>query len=404
MTKQYDNYADLITFTRASSGTYLDSDGVLKTATTNVPRIEYDADGNRLGLLIEEARTNLLVQSQIDNVAWTKSATTVESAAAIAPDGTLTAVKLKETTDNDFHFTADGFGFTTASGGYYTLSIYAKSSEKNMLRIQINPNADWVGVSNPIGDFNLDTGTFTTSDGATASMQHVGNGWYRCAITAQTNAASSTSSANFHLLENGSTPYTGDGTSGIYLWGAQLEAGSFPTSYIPTSGATATRSADIASIPTSAFGYNQKAGTVVCEATGPAGYDPTSVRNYVLFDVQGVVGTNSYFRSRFFSTTSTTSGTHDAFGLLSGSAQFDFLGITKGVNTNFKTALAFSENDFAFVSTGMPSVQTDTSGNMITPVNLFIGTEGSLALNGHIKFIQYYPRRLTNAQLQELTA
>ena len=65
-TKTFDNYADLITFSRASSATYLDSDGVLKTATTNVPRIEYDADGNRLGLLIEEQRTNLLTYSDVN--------------------------------------------------------------------------------------------------------------------------------------------------------------------------------------------------------------------------------------------------------------------------------------------------------------------------------------------------
>ena len=71
-TKQYDNYADLITFTRASTGTYLDSDGLLKTATTNTPRIEYDANGNRKGLLIEEARTNALTRSIPISSVWMK--------------------------------------------------------------------------------------------------------------------------------------------------------------------------------------------------------------------------------------------------------------------------------------------------------------------------------------------
>ena len=87
-TKQYDAYSDLITFTRASTGTYLDSDGLLKTATTNTPRIEYDINGNRKGLLIEEARTNLIVQS--GNLAvspWSVSNVTTSVDVGTAPDG-----------------------------------------------------------------------------------------------------------------------------------------------------------------------------------------------------------------------------------------------------------------------------------------------------------------------------
>jgi predicted hotdog family 3-hydroxylacyl-ACP dehydratase len=251
-----------VTFTRASTGTYLDSDGVLKTASVNTPRIEYDADGNLLGLLIEEQRTNLLTYSeQFDNAAWIKSNATVTANTIVAPDGTLTGDKLVENTATDLHRIDKAS--TATSGVTYTATIYAKKAEVDILAI------DYSGIL--LGTYNLTTGVATLGAGnansvaVSASMLSVGNGWYRCAMTFTRAGASIDGSYRFSPRQN--TSYTGDGTSGIYIWGAQLEAGSFPTSYIKTEGATATRSADVASIATSEFGYNDAAGTLYVDGT-----------------------------------------------------------------------------------------------------------------------------------------
>jgi hypothetical protein len=196
--------------------------------------------------------------------------------------------------------------------------------------------------------------------------------------------------------------YDGDGTSGIYIWGAQLEAGAFPTSYIPTSGASATREPDIVSIPVTDFGYNQKAGTVVCE-----------------FDTQ--FGTTGFPRIWEIGNTTTNvnrvltyinaSSSQVRSGVLANNVTAaDLLLKTDPTPASGKLAFAFADNDFAGVIDGGSPV-VDTSGSLTTPSiprNTFkIGGAGDTAavnMNGHIKSIQYYPRRLTNAQLQRLTS
>ena len=181
----------------------------------------------------------------------------------------------------------------------------------------------------------------------------------------------------------------------------QVEQGYFKTSYIPTSGASATRAADVVRIPTSAFGYNAEGGTVVVEGYGPVGFNPVTGKNHHAVSFNSGAGGVSI---RWYSITTSTEGIHDGVVVNSGS-QFDPLGVQDfQAGSNFKSAIAFVEDDFAFVSPGMASVNTDSSGTLPTADNREIGSKnGDVFLNGHIKSIQYYPRRLTNAQLQELT-
>jgi len=172
---------------------------------------------------------------------------------------------------------------------------------------------------------------------------------------------------------------------------AQLEAGSFPTSYIPTSGSQQTRSADIASIPVSAFGYNQDAGTIVVEYSTFNTYTGSPYPRVIAL-TDGYTPRNGLEILAFNNIT-------NAAGYSNGSGTFSFVG-----PPSVKTAFAAKENDFAG-SFGGGSVLTDTTGNMSTASLLEIGKySGSAYLNGHIKSIQYFPRRLTNTQLQELTA
>jgi hypothetical protein len=393
-TKQFDNYADLITFTRASGATYLDSDGVLKTASTNTPRIEYDADGNRLGLLVEEQRTNIQVYSEdFANADWTKARASIDSNTIVAPDGTLTGSKLIESTDNNTHTLTDGTSVT--SGTSYTYSIYAKAGERSICRIYTNLNQE----AGTYGAFyDLSSGAVTSETGTgSATITPVSNSWYRitCTVTATASAARA-----FYLsiVQSGTTvSYAGDGTSGIYIWGAQLEAGSFPTSYIPTSGSTATRAADVASITGADFKkwFNADEGTLFAEASSFAVLDSLAYENGYIATITD--GTDSS-RIQILLREMTQAFAHGGFGALDNG--------TINSNTFYKLAFALETNSGALSLSG--AVPT-TASSGVMPVNMVDMTIGDRAasstsnLCGHIKSIKYYPRRLSNAQLQELT-
>lgn len=182
------------------------------------------------GIVPVGGRRNLLTfTEQFDNAVWTKSATTVTANAATAPDSTTTADFLVETATNAVHFVTQAF--TYVSGTTYMHSVYAKSSDRTL---QIVLTATSSVFTNAYANYNLQLGTVSASSGATATIQDVGNGWYRCNVFATALASASATIA--FAVQNSPTAarsasYTGDGTSGILIWGAQLELGSTATAY-----------------------------------------------------------------------------------------------------------------------------------------------------------------------------
>ena len=178
--------------------------------------------------LIEVVPRNLVTYSeQFDNASWTKLNSTISANAIIAPNGTTTADKLVENSSDANHLVQKAI---TASDSVYTFSIYAKKGERNWLVLR-SVNAS---LQNVKAWFNIDAGTVgTLENGATATITDVGNGWYKCSITCPS------FSSGFEFRASTSTgnnvdSYTGDGTSGLYIWGAQLESNSVATSYFPT--------------------------------------------------------------------------------------------------------------------------------------------------------------------------
>lgn len=207
-----------VTFSRASSATFFDSAGVLQSAANDVPRLDYDpATLAARGLLIEEQRTNKVLRSQDFSTGWTASQCTITAASGIGPDGTNTAGKL--VMDSAVAPASSRSVYQDIAGitGVQTISIFAKAVEFNVLRISARSAANTTLVG---PDFTLSgAGSFGALGSATsASITSVGNGWYRCVAT-------------FDLLTGAtavrpyyaSTQATGDGTSGILVWGAQLE-------------------------------------------------------------------------------------------------------------------------------------------------------------------------------------
>ncbi|QIG66676.1 tail host specificity protein J [Rhizobium phage RHph_TM16] len=235
---------------RASTGTYFDADGILKTAANNVPRYNYTpSDLSAVGVLLAEAAgTNLILQSQtFDNASWTKTNLTVTANAIAAVDGTTTADKLTEdTTASAVHQTAQQFAVT--SGQSYVGSTFFKAGSAGRL-LRVTMGAAF--ASNCWASFDPVTELVTLgADAVAAGFIKCLDGNYRVWVKG---TATSTGNATLYIsMQTSTSPvYTGDGTSFIYVWGAQAEQGAAMTSYIPTTTATVTRAAEtITSQPT----------------------------------------------------------------------------------------------------------------------------------------------------------
>jgi hypothetical protein len=199
---------------RGQLGTFTMGDPLCKT-----PR------GTALG-----GRVNLLDYSeQFDNAYWTKANSTITANSIASPDGFTTADKLVENTTASVHSITEAFSWV--SGTQYTFSLYVSDQSERNIRM-ILPSAQFGGV-NSFAIFDTTTGSaLSVSAGTTAVSESVGNGWFRFSIT-KTATASSVGSVDFRLSDGTTNSYLGDGASGAYIWGAQLEVGAVPTTYQP---------------------------------------------------------------------------------------------------------------------------------------------------------------------------
>jgi len=366
------SFSDIITFSRGTNATYFDSAGVLKYAPNN-----------------------LLLQSEDFSTTWTVTGATVSANATTAPSGATTADKLQEDASTGSHLVTQNITFTATS---YTASLFAKKAERDWVRVLF-----FDGTNTFSAFFNLDTGVVgtVTGSGATAAIQNSGNGWYRCSVTATVLAGSGSFAPRVALADNNSS-YTGSAGSGIYIWGAQLEEGAFPTSYIPTTTIALTRAADVASVNTLSPWFNATESTIYAEVIPVSATPPTQQAILSLDD--GTTSNVLYFAriqtgssANRFRVNSRTGGSIDVDKNITSPT------IQAGLVS--KVVAAIKLNDFAF-TIGGAAVGTDTSA-LVSPVNrLVIGNYpfSSGIWNGHIRRITYYPRRLSNAELVAITS
>ena len=187
-----------------------------------------------------QGNNNLITYSQdfSQTLSWSNTNTTFIIANTTAPDGTFTGTFLQEDATNNNHYAARGPTGTTPQvlGQPYTFSIFAKANQRNIIWLQ---GSAGVPVSYPKSYFNLLTGVVTNvGQGHTPTITSVGNGWYRCSITFIADIVN-TSFFAFGLGNAlGSGSYTGDGASGLYIWGAQVEFGYVPSPYTLTTAVT----------------------------------------------------------------------------------------------------------------------------------------------------------------------
>lgn len=251
------SFSNAMTFSRASSATMVDSTGTLITVPSGTPRIGHHVyNGDQWvnkGILVEsEARTNVVTYSdQFNNAAWTKAAPTITADAIASPDGNDNADKLIESSTTAHAV----YQVPTVTAVAYTFSVFAKSAERTQV------NLDFTGGTNG-AYFNLSTGEVISSSGTglTAAITPMGNDWYRCSITQVQSAGAIYPSVSTSV--GGARVYLGDGSSGIYIYGAQLEAGSTPSSYIPTNGSSVTRAAETVTVPYANLPYSSIAMSI----------------------------------------------------------------------------------------------------------------------------------------------
>jgi hypothetical protein len=365
-----------VTFTRASTATYVGADGLIKTAASGAARFDHNpATGESLGLLVEEARTNELADSMPTTSGGSGSGIT-NTAVTGLPGDFSTGRRLTTGGGNDVRIIVGSNTLNVV----FAYSFFARAGTQGsyiFLRNGTGSYASW----------NLITNTVTRDDFGTSRIIDYGNGWYRCYSVITGNGTSG------FLLGVGDSSLNSVNGDNIIIAGVQVEQGAFPTSYIPTSGSTVTRAADVASMTGGNFSswYRQDEGTILGVCRNPLSGTQTCV---------GFDDATSSNQLNIYSDTTTGYMTVVAAGSVVANLT---LGTLSSSNKN-QFCGTYKLNSYA-ATLNSGSVLTDTSGAVPAITQLRIGkSQGGSSLFGTISRLAYYPVRLPDAQLQALTA
>ena len=361
-------------FERNSIGTRVNKEGLIEVVGKDIPRIDY-TDSSEGALLLENSSTNLITYSEaFDNAYWTKSGSSVVSG-FVSPSGDTSAFKLTEDTSSNHQM------YRAISGTSKTLSFFAKSDGR-----------DWIAINcGSLTYFNVALGIVgTVASGSSATIESMPNGWFRCSVT-ETSAAYG---ADFSLSKDGTTTsYQGDGTSGVLLWGMQLESGN-PSSYIPTNGSTVQRAAETCNESGNSEVFNDSEGVLFVDtATLQEGVTERIISlsdetpsNNIYLSFSGSINTIYYL---------VVSG---------GVTQFVLPVIVSQKETN-KLSIKYKSNSISFWLNGFKVGETSVANTPSGLKNISFGYPiNSLNFYGKTKEIAYYDTALTDAELETLTS
>ena len=401
--------------TRGSTGTFVGSNGLIQTAAVNAARFDHDpVTLASRGLLIEEGRTNLSLYSGalVNNTGWVETNTT-SVIEGLGPDGN-NAYNISETTASASHIfantggTGGGSATSVTSGTIYTGSIFLKKKAGSVDWIQLTLGGA-AFTSNPYANFNLSTGQVGNSSGlasgTTPRIESYPNGWYRVSISAASGLTTTTNNTLIGFIQNtnGTTrlpSYAGSTSNSVLASLCQFEAGSFATSYIPTTTSALARSADVCSITGTNFTnlWNASEGSVFI---GVIPYAPQNISvNQFIIDIGDGSSVN---RTRLFR--AQTSGATTLTGTSSNVTDLSITGASPATLVLSKLSFGMKLNDFALSKDGALS-GTDTTANMMAASTTMVIGNSSVAaqpVNGTISAIRYYKKRLANSKLASLT-
>lgn len=380
------------TFARTGSGTRVNSSGVIETITANNPRYGYDPlTLAARGLLMEKASTNLFTNSTGFNANWTGVQESGVDAYSTAPDGATATTRL---IDNSAGGSAavrySSPSVTVATTTDYSCSIFMKADQLSIGRVATQ------AFTTP-GDtgtyFNLSSGAVgTTGTGHTARAVGYADSWWRDSISFTTDAVDTSGTIRIGPAQtDGVINVDLDGTSSIIMWGVQFEASAYATSYIPTSGGTATRGAETL-IDTTISYWNGTTGTFYIEAMI---YAPSGDHVIWMFD-----DNTDNERHMIWA-----NGTSIKYTVTDGGSTVAELTLgTYTPYTAFKIAAAFAANDIAAVMNG-GTTQTDASATLPTVDRSRYGHgRTSDQLDGWLKIVKFDGTRQDNTFLEGLVA
>jgi hypothetical protein len=378
-TTSSNGWENALTFGGLTIGDTFEVDNVsVKEATIDgLARVDY-TDGTA-SLLAEPQRTNLITYSEdFSQSFWTKQEILITSNATSSPSGDVNASKIIPTSVSSTHQLSKT---SLISSQICTMSLYAKEEGLSTFHFLDGDN----GFHGSI--FNLSDGTFTNQGTGLGSIENMGNGWYRCIVTVET--------TGYRLyIPNSSSTYTGNDVDGIYIFGAQLEAGSYPTSYIKTQGSSVTRNQDEYTKTGISDKINSEEGVLFLEMSALA--DDGTSRCISIFQ------NGSNFIKFIYSA---TSNRVDYVAFSGGNVSCNITNVISNTTINTKFALKWKVNDFALWINGT-EVGTDSSGD--TPLGMdkmnFTDEGGSgNKFFGKIKQLQVFKTALSDSELATLT-
>jgi hypothetical protein len=398
-----------LSFSRASTGTYYNSAGTLTTAASGVARFDYDPSNlSYRGLLLEPSATNYVPYSE--NLSggsnWYNQQTVLTANATTAPDGTNTASMLAE---------AAGAGNNQHNSMYYewpggpanvsiTASIFLKAGTLNQVELFLSGRP---GVWSSFVITMQGAGIMTTTGAANGlgsatnyGIQYVGNGWYRAFITIPNDSSGNGLCFLTRIYNNGSSWYdAGAGGGSVYLWGVQYEAGSVPTSYIKTTGASATRAADQLTFASTSL-YNKTGGTLFAQFINAGIENGANYRAFGFFG-SNVAGTFSQNEISIADQGTATTSAINAGGV----TQYSPSGTLYSPGYVNYAALAYTTGSYAYSVNGSAAVTINTGSlPSASPVYGYIGSQpdGNMRVRW-IQKVQYYNQRTNNLSLANLS-
>ena len=395
-----------ITFSRTTTGTYMDDSGLIKVAPADSPRFDHryvNGEIESLGLLVEESRTNIVRKSEDLTIGiWDENGdgVTVTTNQAVAPDGNTTADKVAiKTTDAGSKGVQSSTlsGSISGSGTAITSSIFCKADDHNYVRVEMQGGGNTGSINVDLSDGSLIS---EVSSPDSYKIEPYPNDWYRISVTSTTANTNVTALRVYLTDASGNSTFTGTVGNGVFMWGGQHEIGAFATSYIPTDDTAGgkTRNPDNVTMEGDNFSdwYNQSEGTIYVSQKLKS--IDTVDRNSVVYLINGGSGSDLFYNVKL--------GTTNIFVFGDGGTNYSRWE-ENGDSTDTKTIWAYdvSGDDFKPYWNGIEGVNETTTNtpSATSHTQLEIGANIGAKYNGHISQLTYYPTRLTNAQLQNLT-
>ena len=368
------------TFSRSGSATRINSQGLIETVGNGVSRLNYPLiDGKVVGCphhILEPQRTNLITYSEdFSNAAWIKQTNiTVLDNQIISPNGTLNADKITTTSSSNFMY--DVLSLTPSIE--YTVSFYIKNDNAIKTRFwgsgESSVDISWNGKNIQ----NISSGSY----------EYFGNDWYKIKVTQQS-ASDGTYIVRIYPNETETT------TNSVYIWGFQVEQGSYPTSYIPNNGSTVTRSAETANGSGDADTFNDSEGVLMAEISSLTNNNP-------LFNSLSIASGTTNVLSIGFS-----DGLNELYVFKTNGSSSWFKEVLVNDITNFnKIALSYESNDNQFWINGFKIETNNSIGihpSAMSDID-FNAAVGNEFMYSNTKQLQYFDSALTDSELETLTS